>query len=77
MTPQAIAKNFTTLIVCRVVAGAAGGTLQNAADGVAANLFKTSKERTLPLTLYIFSLLFGVTMGPVQGAVPKTLSWRW
>ncbi|KFY33261.1 hypothetical protein V494_07785 [Pseudogymnoascus sp. VKM F-4513 (FW-928)] len=73
----AIAKNFTTLIVCYVVAEAAGGTLQNAADGVAANLFKTSKEKILPLTLYIFLLLFGVTMGPVQGVVPKTLNWRW
>ena len=59
--PQALAKNFATLIISRTFAGAFGGTVQNAAEGVAANLFKTSQERLTALTVYIFTLLAGVT----------------
>ena len=77
LIPQAVAQNFATLVVCRTLAGAAGGTLQNAADGVAANLWRTAQERVFPLTLYVFALVFGVTMGPVLGAVVEPLSWRW
>ncbi|KAI9925845.1 hypothetical protein MW887_005651 [Aspergillus wentii] len=75
--PQALAKNFATLVVCRVLAGAFGGTLQNAPDGVAANMFRTAQERVFPLTVYVFSLLFGVTLGPVLGAVVEPLGWHW
>lgn len=64
-------------MVCRLLAGAFGGTVQNAADGAAANLFFTAQERILPLTLYAFSLMFGVTTGPVIGALVKPLGWRW
>lgn len=76
--PQALAPNLATLIVSRVIAGAFGGTIQNAVDGVIANLFRSSAERALPLTLYIFSLLAGVTLGPVWGSLGTgSLSWRW
>lgn len=77
LIPQALAKNFATLVACRFFAGAMGGTLQNAADGIAANLFLHQHQRVLPLTGYAFSLLAGVTMGPVLGAVVEPLQWRW
>ncbi|KAI5457546.1 major facilitator superfamily domain-containing protein [Mariannaea sp. PMI_226] len=77
LIPQALAKDFTTLIVCRVFAGAFGGTLQNAADGIAANLFSSQSERALPLTVFVLSVLLGVTMGPVLGAAGESLGWRW
>ena len=69
--------NFATLIVTRFFAGAFGGTIQNAAEGIAANLFKTSGERLSALSIYILALLVGVTLGPVQGAIVGGLSWRW
>ena len=75
--PQCVAPNFATLVVCRVFAGAFGGTVQNAADGIAANIFFTVQERILPLTLYAFTLMFGVTIGPVFGALYEPLGWRW
>ncbi|UKZ77988.1 hypothetical protein TrVFT333_005722 [Trichoderma virens FT-333] len=75
--PQALAQNFATLLVSRVLAGAFGGTIQNAADGIIANVFLHHHERALPLTLYILALLTGVTMGPVLGAVFEHLNWRW
>lgn len=77
LIPQAVAQNFATLVICRAIAGGAGGTLQSAADGVAANVFRTCQERVVPVTLYEFSLVLGVTMGPVLGAVVKPLGWRW
>ncbi|KAH8131248.1 hypothetical protein ACSS6W_005905 [Trichoderma asperelloides] len=77
LIPQALAENFTTLVVCRVFAGVFGGTLQNAADGIAANMFPFHSERALPLTVYVISLLLGVTMGPVLGAIGEPLGWRW
>ncbi|KAJ4859867.1 major facilitator superfamily domain-containing protein [Trichoderma breve] len=75
--PQALAQNFATLVVSRVFAGAFGGTVQNAADGIIANVFRHHHERALPLTIYILALLMGVTMGPVLGAVFEPLNWRW
>ncbi|PMB72879.1 putative transporter mfs2 [Beauveria bassiana] len=77
LIPQALAHNFATLVVCRVIAGASGGTLQSAADAIAANMFPHIHERALPLTCYVFSLVFGVTMGPVLGALIEPLDWRW
>ncbi|PKY00464.1 MFS multidrug transporter [Aspergillus campestris IBT 28561] len=75
--PQALAQNFATLVVCRAIAGAFGGTLQNSADGLASNIFLSHRERVFPLTLYVFTLVFGVTMGPVLGAAFQPLGWRW
>ena len=75
--PQALAQNFATLLVSRVLAGAFGGTVQNAADGIVANVFLHHHERALPLTLYTLALLMGVTMGPVLGALFEPLGWRW
>ncbi|KAI9045885.1 MFS multidrug transporter [Aspergillus affinis] len=77
LIPQALAHNFATLVVCRVIAGAFGGTLQNSADGIASNMFLEHKDRVFPLTLYTFTLVFGVTMGPVLGAAIEPLGWRW
>lgn len=76
---QAVAPNFATLIVARVIAGACGGVLQNSVDGMAADVWQHDKrKRTTSLTLYTFSLLGGVTFGPVfGGAIIKFLDWRW
>ncbi|QDS69109.1 hypothetical protein FKW77_010248 [Venturia effusa] len=76
---QAVAPNFATLIVARVIAGACGGVLQNSVDGIAADLWQNDKRnRTTSLTLYTLSLLGGVTFGPVfGGAIIRSLNWRW
>ncbi|KAE9964417.1 hypothetical protein EG328_010482 [Venturia inaequalis] len=76
---QAVAPNFATLMVARVIAGACGGVLQNSVDGIAADVWQhDQRKRTTSLTLYTFSLLGGVTFGPVfGGAIIKSLDWRW
>lgn len=75
--PQAVAPNFATLIVTRVIAGALGGILQNAMATFNADMWMTDEERDLPVTLYTFVLVSGVTLGPVFGAIFHELSWRW
>ena len=77
MLPQALARNVATLIVSRVIAGSVGGTLQNASEGVIANLWCSGSDRLFALSCYILSLSLGVTLGPVQGAVVGRLNWRW
>ena len=76
--PQAVAQNFSTLIICRFFAGCCGGVLQDVMDGIIADIWPTAVDRSLPVTWYVFSLLAGVTLGPViGGAIVRNLIWRW
>ncbi|KAL9629053.1 MAG: hypothetical protein Q9204_005497 [Flavoplaca sp. TL-2023a] len=75
--PQALAQNFATLLVFRAIAGFVGGVLQNVLEQVAPEIWTTEKERNLPITIYTFVYVSGVTLGPVFGAIVHELSWRW
>ncbi|KAF2673202.1 MFS multidrug transporter [Microthyrium microscopicum] len=76
--PQAVARNFATLIVCRFFSGCCGGVLQDVMDGIIADVWPDAVQRSLPVTCYVFCLLVGVTLGPVMGgAVISSLGWRW
>jgi Major Facilitator Superfamily len=78
MIPQAVAPNFATLIVCRFISGCCGGVLQDVMDGIIADIWPNHVQRSLPVSCYVFCLLFGVTLGPVMGgAVVGSLDWRW
>ncbi|KAL8893849.1 MAG: hypothetical protein Q9192_004861 [Flavoplaca navasiana] len=75
--PQALAQNFATLLVVRAIAGFVGGVLQNVLEQVAPEIWTTEKERNLPITIYTFVYVSGVTLGPGLGAIVHELSWRW
>ncbi|KAK8152903.1 major facilitator superfamily domain-containing protein [Phyllosticta citrichinensis] len=76
--PQARAQNFATLIITRVITGGSAGILENVTSGICGDLWSDAIERSLPINLYIFSLLAGTTIGPViGGAIMTTLDWRW
>ena len=76
--PQAVAQNFATLIVCRFFAGCCGGVLQDAMDGIIADIWEGATARSNPVSCYVFSLLAGVALGPVLGgAVVGSIYWRW
>lgn len=76
--PQAVARNFATLIVCRFFSGGAAGVLQNGMDGIIADTWAGAAGRSLPVTIYVTGLLSGVSLGPVfGGAIISHCYWRW
>jgi len=76
--PQAVAQNFATFIVCRFFAGCCGAVLQDAMDGIIADIWAEATQRSLPVSCYVFALLAGVSIGPVVGgAIVQSLNWRW
>jgi MFS family permease len=76
--PQAVAKNFATFIVCRFFAGCCGAVLQDAMDGIIADIWAKATQRSLPVSCYVFALLAGTSTGPViGGAIVQRLDWRW
>lgn len=76
---QGIAQNFATLIVARVIAGSCGGALQNAIDGMVADIWgEDERKKSFCLSVFILALTGGVTIGPVMGGlIIRSLSWRW
>ena len=76
--PQAVAQNFASFTVCRFFAGCGGGVLQNAVDGIIADMWVEATQRSLPVSCYMFALLAGASIGPVfGGAIVQRLDWRW
>lgn len=75
---QAVAQNFATFIVCRFFAGCCGAVLQDAMDGIIADIWEKAIERSLPVSCYVFALLAGVSIGPVVGGtIILRFGWRW
>ncbi len=75
--PQAVAPNFATLLISRAIAGALGGILQNVMEQLSTDMWATEKERDLPITLYSYVYVAGVTLGPALGSIVGNLAWRW
>lgn len=78
LVPQAVAKNFATLVVTRFFSGGCAAILANTAAGVAGNVWSTEWSRSVPVSLYILGYMAGSSMGPVIGAaIFHSLGWRW
>ena len=76
--PQALAQNFATFIACRFFAGSCCGILQDAMDGIIADVWAHPTQRSLPVSCYVFALLAGLIMGPVVGgAIIARWDSRW
>lgn len=76
--PQAVAQNFATFLISRFFAGCCGGILQDAMDGIIADIWAEPTQRSLPVSMYILALFTGVSIGPViGGAISEFLHWRW
>ena len=77
IVPQAVAQNIATLLVTRAIAGFFAGIVLNAMEIFIVDMWLTDDERNLPITLFTFLYIAGVTLGPTMDAMVKILSWRW
>ena len=76
--PQAVAQNFATLIVTRVITGGCSATLANITSGIISDMWRDGREKSFGTSLYIWGLLAGLNMGPVVGSVVvHYTTWRW
>ena len=65
------------MVVSRVFAGVFGGVLMECVACFVADMWLTDTERDLPMTIFMFIYIAGVTMGPAFGALIAVLQWRW
>ncbi|KAH6000500.1 hypothetical protein HBI84_099030 [Parastagonospora nodorum] len=78
IVPQAAASNFATLIITRIITGACSGVLSNITSGIVSDIWRAGRAKSFSTSLYIWSLLAGLSMGPVFGSVTVNYTtWRW
>lgn len=76
--PQAVAQNFATLIVVRIITGSCTATLANITPGIVSDIWYAGLTKSFFTSMYIFALLSGLSMGPVFGSlVVQYTTWRW
>ena len=61
--PQAVARNFATIIVTRIITGGASAVLGNITGGIVSDIWRDGKSKSFGISLYIFGLLSGTSMG--------------
>jgi MFS family permease len=78
LIPQASAHNFATIIVTRIITGSCSGILANITSGIVSDIWKAGRPKSFGTSLYIWSLLAGLSMGPVFGSLAvQYTTWRW
>lgn len=78
IVPQAVARNFATLIIVRIITGSCSATLANITSGIVSDVWHAGRTKSFFTSMYIFALLSGLSMGPVFGSlVVQYTTWRW
>lgn len=79
--PSAFAQNYATLVVTRFFGGGASSVSINIVGGSIADLWKGNKARSLPMSLFGFTSVAGIALGPFVGAAIQNIHfsqpWRW
>jgi MFS family permease len=79
--PSAFAQNFATLIVTRFFGGGAAAATINIIGGTISDIWRGSVARSRPMSLYVFSGVAGIAIGPCIGGGLQRInigtSWRW
>lgn len=79
--PSAFAQNYATLVVTRFFGGGASSVSINIVGGSISDVWLGDKARSLPMSLFGFTSVIGIAMGPFIGsaiqAIHKDAPWRW
>ncbi|KAK5192781.1 hypothetical protein LTR99_010342 [Exophiala xenobiotica] len=79
--PSAFAPNFATLVVTRFFGGGASSVAINLVGGSIADIWKNDKARSVPMSLFGFTSVAGIALGPFVGSsivqIHKEQPWRW
>ncbi|KAJ6103509.1 hypothetical protein N7486_005936 [Penicillium sp. IBT 16267x] len=79
--PSAFAQNFATLVVARFFSGGASSVSINIVGGSISDVWYGDKARSLPMSLFGFTSVVGIALGPFVGAAIQTIHkkdpWRW
>ncbi|KAF8587054.1 MFS general substrate transporter [Ramaria rubella] len=74
--PQALAKNFATVLVVRFIAGIGGSSAGSIVGGILADIWETH-ERGFPMAIFSFVAFAGTGLGPVAfGYVELKLGYK-
>lgn len=83
---SAFADNFATIVVTRFFGGGASSVAINIVGGSISDIWKGDKARSLPMSLFGFTSVAGIALGPFVGSaivqIRKPNSglespWRW
>lgn len=79
--PSAFAQNFATLVVTRFFGGGAAASTINIVGGSISDVWRGGVSRSHPLSLYVFSTVVGIALGPFIGGGLQRIHigspWRW
>ncbi|KAL6706068.1 hypothetical protein ACN47E_006170 [Coniothyrium glycines] len=76
--PQALAQNFATLIVVRIITGSCSGVLANITSGIVSDIWRSGRAKSFSTSLFMWSLLCGLNIGPLFGSLAaQYTTWRW
>lgn len=75
------AYNYATIIVTRFIGGGGSSVAINIVGGSIADIWKTDASRSVPMSIFGFTSVAGIALGPFVGSVilqiNKTDPWRW
>jgi MFS family permease len=83
---SAFVNNFVTLVVTRFFSGGGSSVAINIVGGSISDVWKGDKARSLPMSLFGFTSVAGIALGPFVGSAivqigyPDTglrAPWRW
>jgi MFS family permease len=83
---SAFANNFATIVVTRFFGGGASSVAINIVGGSISDVWKGDKARSLPMSLFGFTSVAGIALGPFVGSaivqirkpnVGLESPWRW
>ncbi|KAH0296332.1 putative multidrug transporter, partial [Aureobasidium melanogenum] len=76
--PSAFAQNFATMVVTRFIGGGSSSVSINLVGGSISDLYRTEKERSIPMSIFGWTSVVGIALGPfIGGAIQRNLNWRW